>query len=62
LALGEAVAVIGRSTSFLDTHALAGDLPIPFKDFGDTSHPQTEHRSDDLEARSASFTRFSCWR
>ena len=54
--------MIGRSTSFLDTHALAGDLPIPFKDFGDTSHPQTEHRSDDLEARSASFTRFSCWR
>ncbi|HVC07863.1 MAG TPA: M48 family metalloprotease [Solirubrobacterales bacterium] len=36
--------------SYLDTHALAGDLPIPFKDFGDTSHPWTEHRIDDLEA------------
>ena len=36
--------------AYLDSHALAGDLPIPFKDFGDTSHPWTEHRIDDLEA------------
>jgi Zn-dependent protease with chaperone function len=37
--------------AYFDTHALAGDLPTPFKDFGDTSHPWTEHRIDDLEAR-----------
>ena len=36
--------------SYLETHALDGDLPTPFKDFGDTSHPWTEHRIDDLEA------------
>jgi Zn-dependent protease with chaperone function len=48
-ALGQGPALAG----YLDTHALEGDLPIPFKDFGDTSHPWTEHRIDDLEARSA---------
>jgi hypothetical protein len=36
--------------AFLDVYALDGDLPIPFKAFGDTSHPWTEHRIDDLEA------------
>jgi Zn-dependent protease with chaperone function len=35
---------------YLDAHAVAGDLPAPFKGFGDTSHPWTEHRIDDLEA------------
>ena len=42
--LGQGPALAG----YLDTHALDGDLPIPFKDFGDTSHPWTEHRIDDL--------------
>ncbi len=37
--------------AYLDTYALDGDLPTPFKAFGDTSHPWTEHRIDDLEAR-----------
>jgi Zn-dependent protease with chaperone function len=37
---------------YLDTHALAGDLPTPFKDFGESSHPWTEHRIEGLEARS----------
>jgi Zn-dependent protease with chaperone function len=46
--LGQGPALAG----YLDTHALAGDLPTPFKDFGDTSHPWTEHRIDDLEADS----------
>jgi Zn-dependent protease with chaperone function len=36
--------------AFLDTYALDGDIPTPFKAFGDTSHPWTEHRIDDLEA------------
>lgn len=45
--LGQGAALAG----YLDTHALEGDLPIPFKDFGDTSHPWTEHRIDDLQAR-----------
>ena len=45
--LGQGPALAG----YLDTHALAGDLPTPFKDFGETSHPWTEHRIDDLEAR-----------
>ena len=40
----------GALAGYLDTHALAGDLPTPFKDFGATSHPWTEHRIDDLEA------------
>jgi Zn-dependent protease with chaperone function len=44
--LGQGPALAG----YLDTHALAGDLPIPFKDFGETSHPWTEHRIDELEA------------
>ena len=34
---------------YLDTHALDGDLPIPFKDFGESSHPWTEHRIEELE-------------
>jgi Zn-dependent protease with chaperone function len=44
--LGQGPALAG----YLDTHALAGDLPTPFKDFGDTSHPWTEHRIEELEA------------
>lgn len=36
--------------AYLDTHALEGDLPTPFKDFGDSSHPWTEHRIEALEA------------
>lgn len=36
--------------AYLDTHALEGDLPTPFKAFGDSSHPWTEHRIEDLEA------------
>jgi Zn-dependent protease with chaperone function len=44
--LGQGPALAG----YLDTHALAGDLPIPFKDFGESSHPWTEHRIDELEA------------
>lgn len=39
-------------TAYLDTHALDGDLPTPFKMFGRTSHPWTEHRIDRLQARS----------
>jgi Zn-dependent protease with chaperone function len=35
--------------AFLDVYALAGDVPTPFKSFGDTSHPWTEHRIDDLD-------------
>ncbi len=46
--LGQGPALAG----YLDTYALEGDLPTPFKDFGDTSHPWTEHRIDDLEADS----------
>jgi Zn-dependent protease with chaperone function len=38
--------------TYLDTHALDGDLPTPFKVFGRTSHPWTEHRIDRLQARS----------
>ena len=44
--LGQGPALAG----YLDTHALDGDLPIPFKDFGESSHPWTEHRIDELEA------------
>jgi Zn-dependent protease with chaperone function len=36
--------------TFLDTHVLDGDLPTPFKGFGWSSHPWTEHRIDNLEA------------
>lgn len=36
--------------AYLDTHALDGDLPTPFKDFGESSHPWTEHRIEMLEA------------
>jgi Zn-dependent protease with chaperone function len=35
--------------AFLDTHALDGDLPTPFKAFGETSHPWTEHRIERLQ-------------
>ncbi len=38
--------------SYLDAYALEGDLPTPFKDFGESSHPWTEHRIEGLEARS----------
>ena len=44
--LGQGPALAG----YLDAHALEGDLPTPFKDFGDTSHPWTEHRIDELES------------
>ncbi len=37
--------------TYLDTHALDGDLPTPFKAFSDTSHPWTEHRIDHLQSR-----------
>jgi hypothetical protein len=37
--------------TYLDAYGLEGDLPTPFKAFGDTSHPWTEHRIDDLQAR-----------
>jgi Zn-dependent protease with chaperone function len=33
----------------LDVYALEGDLPTPFKAFGTSSHPWTEHRIDKLE-------------
>jgi Zn-dependent protease with chaperone function len=46
--LGQATAL----ETYLDTHALDGDLPTPFKTFGRTSHPWTEHRIDRLQARS----------
>lgn len=39
--------------TYLDTHALSMDLPMPFKDFGESSHPWTEHRIESLQARSA---------
>jgi Zn-dependent protease with chaperone function len=45
--LGQGPALAG----YLDTYALDGDLPTPFKDFGESSHPWTEHRIDDLEAQ-----------
>ena len=35
--------------AYLDSYALAGDLPTPFKDFGGSSHPWTEHRIDRLQ-------------
>jgi Zn-dependent protease with chaperone function len=38
--------------AYLDDHALNGDLPTPFKEFSDTSHPWTEHRIEGLEAAS----------
>lgn len=38
--------------AYLDTYGLEGDLPTPFKDFGDSSHPWTEHRIEGLEAAS----------
>jgi Zn-dependent protease with chaperone function len=43
--LGQAAAL----AAFLDTHALDGDLPIPFKAFSETSHPWTEHRIERLQ-------------
>jgi Zn-dependent protease with chaperone function len=45
-------AKLGQGTalaSYLDSYALGGDLPTPFKDFGGTSHPWTEHRIEELE-------------
>ena len=36
--------------AYLDSNALEGDLPTPFKDFGESSHPWTEHRIELLEA------------
>ena len=39
--------------AYLNVHALDGDLPTPFKAFGDSSHPWTEHRIEGLEAHSA---------
>jgi Zn-dependent protease with chaperone function len=44
--LGQGQALAG----YLDSYALEGDLPTPFKDFGESSHPWTEHRIDELEA------------
>lgn len=35
--------------AFLDTHVL-DDMPTPFKSFGASSHPWTEHRVDGLES------------
>jgi Zn-dependent protease with chaperone function len=35
--------------AYLDVYALEGDLPSPFKVFGRSSHPWTEHRIDKLE-------------
>jgi Zn-dependent protease with chaperone function len=42
--LGQAQAL----ASFLDTNALANDLPVPFVWLTDQSHPATEHRIDRL--------------
>jgi Zn-dependent protease with chaperone function len=39
---------------FLETHALEGDLPIPFAWLTDDAHPSTEHRIDRLEALAGS--------
>jgi Zn-dependent protease with chaperone function len=44
---------LGQSASlaaYLEVYALEGDLPSPFKAFGRTSHPWTEHRIEKLEA------------
>lgn len=46
--LGQAQAL----AAYLDDYALEGDLPTPFKEFGETSHPWTEHRIEGLEAHS----------
>ena len=35
---------------YLDIHALDGDLPTPFKAFGASSHPWTEHRIERVDA------------
>jgi Zn-dependent protease with chaperone function len=37
--------------AYLETHALEGDIPTPFKAFGDTLHPWAEHRIDQLQTR-----------
>jgi Zn-dependent protease with chaperone function len=37
---------------YLDTHALAGDLPTPFKFLSSDSHPWTEHRIEGVDAAS----------
>lgn len=47
--LGQGTALAG----YLDSYALDGDLPAPFKDFGDTSHPWAEHRIEGLDAHPA---------
>ena len=38
---------------YLELHGLEGDLPTPFKAFGESSHPWTEHRIEGLAAYSA---------
>jgi Zn-dependent protease with chaperone function len=43
--LGEALPL----STFLDTHALANDLPVPFPWLRKHSHPPTEHRIDRIE-------------
>jgi heat shock protein HtpX/STE24 endopeptidase len=45
LGQGEALA------AYLDAYGLGGDLPTPFKAFGESSHPWTEHRIEGLQAR-----------
>lgn len=47
--LGQAQAL----AAYLEGNALDGDLPTPFKAFGETSHPWTEHRIEGLAAHSA---------
>lgn len=39
--------------AYLEECALEGDMATPFKAFGETSHPWTEHRIEGLEAHSA---------
>jgi len=36
--------------AYLETYALEGDRPTRFKMFGDSSHPWTEHRIENLLA------------
>ena len=38
--------------AYLDAHGLDGDLPTPFKAFGESSHPWTEHRIEGLRSAS----------
>lgn len=39
-------------SDYLDLYGLEGDLPTPFKAFGESSHPWTEHRIEGLGAGS----------